>query len=110
MEQSHHLEFPVVKPEEGPEADIVTAGFQCPMRGVKPPEIIAFERPGRVEQGVLSRMICFLENLVSPDADFVQASTLMRSMLAGEQSPEEKAVKVEEWTVTVSFCFVGREM
>jgi len=33
-------------------------------------------------------------------ADFVQASTLIRSMLAGEQSPEEQAVKVEEWTVT----------
>jgi ornithine carbamoyltransferase len=33
-------------------------------------------------------------------ADFVQASTLIRSMLAGEQSPEEKAVKVAEWTVT----------
>ncbi|MFH1567251.1 MAG: hypothetical protein ABIL09_04565 [Gemmatimonadota bacterium] len=33
-------------------------------------------------------------------ADFVQASTLMRSMLAGEQSPEEKAVVVSEWTVT----------
>ena len=34
------------------------------------------------------------------DADFVQASTLMRSMLAGEQSPEEKAVNVPDWTVT----------
>jgi ornithine carbamoyltransferase len=33
-------------------------------------------------------------------ADFIQASTLIRSMLAGEQSPEEKAVKVEHWTVT----------
>jgi ornithine carbamoyltransferase len=33
-------------------------------------------------------------------ADFIQASTLIRSMLAGEQSPEEKAVKIEEWTVT----------
>ena len=33
-------------------------------------------------------------------ADFVQASTLMRSMLAGEQSPEEKAVDVPKWTVT----------
>ncbi len=33
-------------------------------------------------------------------ADFVQASTLMRSMLAGEQSPEEKRVKVAKWTVT----------
>jgi len=33
-------------------------------------------------------------------ADFIQASTLMRSMLAGEQSPEEKAVDVPKWTVT----------
>ncbi len=33
-------------------------------------------------------------------ADFIQASTLIRSMLAGEQSPEEKAVKVADWTVT----------
>jgi ornithine carbamoyltransferase len=34
------------------------------------------------------------------DADFVQASTLIRSMLAGEQSPEEKEVDVSQWTVT----------
>lgn len=34
------------------------------------------------------------------DADFVQASTLIRSMLAGEQSPEEKEVDIPEWTVT----------
>lgn len=33
-------------------------------------------------------------------ADFIQASTLMRSMLAGEQSPEEQAVHVPDWTVT----------
>lgn len=34
------------------------------------------------------------------DADFIQASTLMRSMLAGEQSPEEKRVDISRWTVT----------
>lgn len=34
------------------------------------------------------------------DADFIQASTLIRSSLAGEQSPEEKEVKIPEWTVT----------
>lgn len=34
------------------------------------------------------------------DADFIQASTLIRSMLAGEQSPEEKRVKIPDWTVT----------
>jgi ornithine carbamoyltransferase len=33
-------------------------------------------------------------------ADFIQASTLIRSMLAGEQSPEEKEVMVADWTVT----------
>jgi ornithine carbamoyltransferase len=33
-------------------------------------------------------------------ADFIQASTLIRSMLAGEQSPEEKAVEIPKWTVT----------
>lgn len=34
------------------------------------------------------------------DADFIQQSTLIRSMLAGEQSPEEKEVDVPRWTVT----------
>ncbi len=34
------------------------------------------------------------------DVDFIQASTLMRSMLAGEQSPEEKRVDIPKWTVT----------
>lgn len=34
------------------------------------------------------------------DADFIQASTLIRSMLAGEQSPEEQEVDVPQWTVT----------
>jgi len=34
------------------------------------------------------------------DADYIQQATLIRSMLAGEQSPEEKLVTVPEWTVT----------
>jgi ornithine carbamoyltransferase len=34
------------------------------------------------------------------DADFIQQATLIRSMLAGEQSPEEKLVEVPKWTVT----------
>ena len=34
------------------------------------------------------------------DADYIQAATLIRSMLAGEQTPEERLVKVPEWTVT----------
>ncbi len=34
------------------------------------------------------------------NVDYIQASTLIRSMLAGEQSPEEKEVEVPKWTVT----------
>ena len=33
-------------------------------------------------------------------ADYVQASTLIRSMLAGEQSPEEKRINIPDWTMT----------
>lgn len=33
-------------------------------------------------------------------ADFIQAATLVRSMLAGEQSPEEERVNIPDWTVT----------
>jgi len=34
-------------------------------------------------------------------ADFVQASTLIRSMLAGEQSPEEKEIDRPKWLMTM---------
>lgn len=44
--------------------------------------------------------ICTNLKLAARNADFIQASTLIRSMLAGEQSPEEKEVNVAEWTVT----------
>jgi len=49
--------------------------------------------------GTRLEVVCDLRRAVE-GADFVQASTLMRSMLAGEQSPEEQAVQVPEWTVT----------
>lgn len=42
------------------------------------------------------------------DADFIQASTLIRSMLAGEQSPEEKEVEVPRWTVTEEVLAAAR--
>ncbi|MCD6405563.1 MAG: hypothetical protein J7M19_07030 [Planctomycetes bacterium] len=42
------------------------------------------------------------------DADFIQASTLIRSMLAGEQSPEEKEVEVPKWTVTEDVLAAAR--
>jgi len=43
------------------------------------------------------------------DADFIQAATLIRSMLAGEQSPEEQAVEIPEWTVTDEVLDCARE-
>ena len=51
------------------------------------------------EAGARLEVVTDLKKAVE-GADFVQASTLIRSMLAGEQSPEEKAVEVPEWTVT----------
>ncbi len=58
------------------------------------------EGQGRAaEAGTRLEVVTNLKKAVQ-GADFVQASTLIRSMLAGEQSPEEQAVKVEQWTVT----------
>jgi len=60
------------------------------------------------EAGTRLEIVTDLRKAVA-GADFVQASTLIRSMLAGEQSPEEKAVKVEEWTVTDEVLDCARE-
>lgn len=51
------------------------------------------------ESGARVEIVTDLKKAVK-DADFVQASTLIRSMLAGEQSPEEKEVEIPKWTVT----------
>jgi len=41
-------------------------------------------------------------------ADFIQASTLIRSMLAGEQSPEEKEVNVADWTMSTEILNLAK--
>jgi len=84
----------------------------CPVLGINltlavPPSYaetinrdILAEGKKRAEVASTRLEICTdLKQAVS-DADFIQASTLIRSMLAGEQSPEEKAVEVPNWTVT----------
>jgi ornithine carbamoyltransferase len=63
------------------------------------PDILKEGRERASKSGTRLEVVTDLKKAVE-GADFVQASTLIRSMLAGEQSPEEKAVKVEEWTVT----------
>jgi len=62
-------------------------------------EILA-EGKQRAERGGTRLDVCTDLKEAVRDADFIQASTLMRSMLAGEQSPEEKAVDIPKWTVT----------
>lgn len=42
------------------------------------------------------------------NADFIQASTLIRSMLTGEQLPEEREVEVSKWTVTEKVLAVAK--
>jgi ornithine carbamoyltransferase len=54
----------------------------------------------KAEQSGTRLEICTDLKEAVKDADFIQAATLIRSMLAGEQSPEEKAVDVPHWTVT----------
>jgi len=63
------------------------------------PEILAEGRTRAEAAGTRLEIVTDLKKAVV-DADFIQASTLMRSMLAGEQSPEERAVDVKAWTVT----------
>ncbi len=63
------------------------------------PDVLAEGEARAGEAGTRLEVVTDLKKAVE-DADFIQASTLIRSMLAGEQSPEEKAVVVEEWTVT----------
>jgi ornithine carbamoyltransferase len=63
------------------------------------PAVMAEGRQRAAAAGTRLEVITDLRKAVR-GADFVQASTLIRSMLAGEQSPEEKAVRVPEWTVT----------
>jgi ornithine carbamoyltransferase len=61
--------------------------------------IMAEGRASAKDSGSRLEIVTDLRKAVE-DADFIQASTLIRSMLAGEQSPEEKAVEVPKWTVT----------
>ena len=63
------------------------------------PEILA-EGQKKAKEAKTRLEICSDLKKAVRDADFIQASTLIRSMLAGEQSPEEKQVEVPKWTVT----------
>lgn len=63
-------------------------------------EDILGEGKARAEKAKTRLEICTNLREAVRDADFIQASTLIRSMLAGEQSPEETEVNIPEWTVT----------
>jgi len=62
-------------------------------------DILAQGRARAAKFGTRLEIVTDLKDAVR-DTDFIQASTLIRSMLAGEQSPEEREVEVSEWTVT----------
>jgi ornithine carbamoyltransferase len=63
------------------------------------PAILAEGRAKAREAGTEMEVVTDLMEAVD-GADFIQASTLMRSRLAGEQSQEEKEVEIPKWTVT----------
>ncbi len=62
-------------------------------------DILAEGKARASEAGTRLEIVTDLKEAVR-GADFIQASTLIRSMLAGEQSPEEADVVVPDWTVT----------
>ncbi len=62
-------------------------------------EILAEGRAKAADAGTKLEICTDLTDAVR-DVDYIQASTLIRSMLAGEQSPEEKEVEIPKWTVT----------
>ncbi|MGQ9661672.1 MAG: ornithine carbamoyltransferase [Kiritimatiellia bacterium] len=84
----------------------------CPLMGINltlaiPPsyertvdKAILAEGEARAKKAGTRLDICNDLKKAVRDADFIQASTLIRSMLAGEQSEEEKEVEVPKWTVT----------
>lgn len=84
----------------------------CPVLGINLVLAIPESYAATIDQNILSEAktkaqqsktrleICTNLREAVRDADFIQAATLIRSMLAGEQSPEEKAVHVPHWTVT----------
>jgi len=63
-------------------------------------EDVLAEGKTRADQAGTRLEICTDLKEAVKDADFIQAATLVRSMLAGEQSPEEKRVDIPKWTVT----------
>lgn len=65
---------------------------------------------GRAKAAAAGTKLEICTNLMEAvkDADYIQASTLIRSMLAGEQSPEEKEVEIPKWTVTEEVLAAAR--
>lgn len=84
----------------------------CPVMGINlvlaiPPSYVPTLEPAIVDEGKARAKKAGTRLEIIPDlkkgvkgADFIQASTLIRSMLAGEMSPEEKEVEIPKWTVT----------
>ncbi len=61
--------------------------------------ILAEGKARAAAAGVRLEIVTNLKEAVV-DADYIQASTLVRSMLAGEMSPEEQEIEIPHWTVT----------
>ncbi len=72
IKQTHQVEAPVIKTEQAADRDIVDSGLVSAMMYIETPLIIALDGVGRMQLTVCFVVICFLKNLVSADADFVQ--------------------------------------
>src|SRR5450759_547717 len=65
VKQTHHFETPVVQTKECTDCNIVESGFNSPMKCVKSPLIITFERIRRMNCSISLMVIGLLKNLIS---------------------------------------------
>ena len=72
MQQRHHLETPVVQPEQDANSHIVNSGFIGSVHAVQPPLVIALNRILRMQLAIGFVMIRFLKNLIRAESGVFQ--------------------------------------
>jgi MOSC domain-containing protein YiiM len=77
VQQPHHLELPVVEPEQHTKPDIVHAGLHRAVHTVQTPEVIALDRMLRMQLLVGLPMVGLLEDLEGADARLVKHAKLL---------------------------------
>ena len=68
VKQPHHLEAPVVQPEERADRHIVDTGIHGAVHRIQAPAVISLDCARRMQFRITVRMVCLLEHLICADA------------------------------------------